>query len=43
MAHAPPQLAIPYVVPSPLWTLDELKAALVKEFPDLATEEGQGC
>ena len=41
--NAPPQLSIPYVVPKQLWTLDELKAALIKEFPHLSTEEGQGC
>ena len=31
--NAPPQLSIPYVVPKQLWTLDELKAALIREFP----------
>ena len=41
--NAPPQLSIPYVVPKQLWTLDELKAALIREFPHLSTEEGQGC
>ena len=40
--NAPPQLSIPYVVPKQLWTLDELKAALIREFPHLSTEEGQG-
>ena len=39
----PPQLSIPFVVPKQLWTLDELKAALIGEFPQLSTEEGQGC
>ena len=38
--NAPPQLSIPYVVPKQLWTLDELKAALIREFPHLSTEEG---
>ena len=38
--NAPPQLSIPYVVPK---QLDELKAALIREFPHLSTEEGQGC
>ena len=33
----------PHVVPKQLWTLDELKAALIREFPHLSTEEGQGC
>ena len=41
--NAPPQLSIPYVVPKQLWTLNELKAALIREFPHLSTEEGQGC
>ena len=40
--NAPPQLSIPYVVPK-LWTLNELKAALIRKFPHLSTEEGQGC
>ena len=41
--NAPPQLSNPYVVPKQLWTLDELKAALIRGFPHLSTEEGQGC
>ena len=41
--NAPPQLSIPYVVPKQLWTLNELKAALIRKFPHLSTEEGQGC
>ena len=41
--NAPPQLSIPYVVPKELWTLNELKAALIRKFPHLSTEEGQGC
>ena len=41
--NAPPQLSIPYVIPKQLWTLDELKAALIRVFPHLSTEEGQGC
>ena len=40
--NAPPQLSIPYVVPKQLWTLNELKAALIRKFPHLSTEEGQG-
>ena len=40
--NALPQLSIPYVVPK-LWTLNELKAALIRKFPHLSTEEGQGC
>ena len=30
--NAPPQLSIPYVVPKQLWTLNELKAALIRKF-----------
>ena len=41
--NAPPQLSIPYVVPKQLWTLNELKAALIRKFPHLSTQEGQGC
>ena len=41
--NAPPQLSIPYVVPKQLWTLNELKAALIRKFLHLSTEEGQGC
>ena len=41
--NAPPQLSIPYVVPKQLWTLNELQAALIRKFPHLSTEEGQGC
>ena len=41
--NARPQLSIPVVVPKQLRTLDELKAALVAEFPHLSTQEGQGC
>ena len=41
--NAPPQLSIAYVVPKELWTLNELKAALIRKFPHLSTEEGQGC
>ena len=41
--NAPPQLSIPYVVPKRLWTLNELKAALIRKFLHLSTEEGQGC
>ena len=41
--NAPPQLSIPYVVPKQLWTLNELKAALIRKFPHLSTDEGQGC
>ena len=41
--NAPPQLSIPYVVPKELWTLNEVKAALIRKFPHLSTEEGQGC
>ena len=41
--NAPTQLSIPYVVPKQLWTLNELKAALIRKFPHLSTEEGQGC
>jgi len=41
--NAPPQLSIPYVVPKQLWTLSELKAALIRKFLHLSTEEGQGC
>ena len=40
--NAPPQFSIPYVVPKQLWTFDELKAALIREFPHLSTKEGQG-
>ena len=41
--NAPPQLSIPYVVSKQLWTLNELKAALIRKFLHLSTEEGQGC
>ena len=41
--NAPPRLSIPYVVPKQLWTLNELKAALIRKFPHVSTEEGQGC
>lgn len=33
-------MALPCVVPTPPWTLDELKAALIEVYPFLATEEG---
>ena len=37
--NAPPQLSIPYVVPKQLWTLDELKAALIREFTSLPKKD----
>ena len=33
---------MPCVVPEMLWSLDELKRALISEFPILETEEGEG-
>ena len=33
---------MPCVVPEMLWSLDELKCALIGEFPILETEVGEG-
>ena len=35
-------MSMPWVVPEMLWSLDELKRALIGEFPILETEVGQG-
>ena len=35
-------MSMPCVVPEMLWSLDELKRALVSEFPILETEVGEG-
>jgi len=35
-------MSMPCVVPEMLWSLDELKRALISELPILTTEEGEG-
>ena len=40
--NAPPQLSIPYVVPKQLWTLNELKAALIRKFPSFVYRRRTG-
>ena len=35
-------MSLPSVVPDMMWGLDELKKALIEEFPHLETEEGEG-
>ena len=35
-------MSMPCVVPEMLWSLDELKRTLIREFPILETEEGEG-
>ena len=35
-------MSMPCVVPEMLWSLDELKRALIGEFPILETEVGEG-
>ena len=35
-------MSVPRVVPEMLWSLDDLKRALISEFPISETEEGEG-
>jgi len=35
-------MSMPYVAPEMLWSLNELKRALISELPILKTEEGEG-
>ena len=36
-------MELPRVVPPTPWGLDDLKRALIQQYPCLATEEGLGC